>query len=119
MGILSLKDEDVSENSILRLLAEYKKLHFIGEEILGIEEKEFWLYIETTQNSFTLKSFIYSYSELNHFFPEIHITVGERNIVCFYYTDVQSRYTFGYLPAADEYQTLVGCGSGLSGASVL
>lgn len=71
-GILSSNDADYSEKAIDSVLLEYEKLCRAGEEKLGIENKEFNLYIECLQNSFTIDTA--HFIKINHYFSKINIT---------------------------------------------
>ena len=71
-AILSSADAEFSEALIDNLLSEYEKLSTIGEEKLGIDYKEFNLYVECLQNSFTLNTS--QFIKIGRFFPKVNIT---------------------------------------------
>jgi len=71
-AILSSKELNSDEKVIESILSEYETIFRIGEKELGIEYKEFNLYIECLQNSFTLNTLYLV--RINKFFPEMNVT---------------------------------------------
>ena len=71
-AILSSTDAEFSDALIDNLLSEYEKLSTIGEEKLGIDYKEFNLYVECLQNSFTIDTS--QFIKIGRFFPKVNIT---------------------------------------------
>ena len=55
-AILSSEEEDTSEDIFKKILEQYDKLYKAGEKKLGIENKEFYLYVESLQNNFVLQT---------------------------------------------------------------
>ena len=71
-AVLSSIELDSIEKVINSILSEYEILLKIGEEKLGIEYKEFNLYIECLQNSFTIDTL--SLARIKDYFTKINIT---------------------------------------------
>ncbi len=71
-AILSSSDTDFSETLINKILIEYEKIFNAGEEKLGIDYKEFNLYVECLQNSFTIDTSLFV--KINRFFSKVNIT---------------------------------------------
>lgn len=71
-AILSSSDTECSEALIDNILFEYEKISTIGEKNLGIDYKEFDLYIECLQNSFTINTSLFI--KINRFFSKLNIT---------------------------------------------
>ncbi len=71
-AIMSSSDSDISDALIDNILSEYNKLASVGEEELGIDYKEFDLYVECLQSSFTISTS--QFIKINHFFPKVNIT---------------------------------------------
>lgn len=70
-GILTIEN-DCSESVIDKLMEQYEKIYNIGEDSLGIEEKEFHLYFEALQNSITIST--KNLARIEKYFDKINIT---------------------------------------------
>ena len=66
-----------AESAIDCALTEYEKIFTAGEERLGIERSDFWLYIECLQNSFTLETS--RLAKISCFFSKMNITYIQEN----------------------------------------
>ncbi len=74
-AILSSDDFSDIDEVFERLFLQYDKLVKAGEDNLGIDYKEFHLYVEALQNSFTINT-IY-FKKICEYFSEINITYIE------------------------------------------
>ena len=71
-AVLCSQESKSVEIVIDSILSDYEKILKIGEEKLGIDYKEFNLYIECLQNSFTIDTL--SLVKISKYFSKINIT---------------------------------------------